>query len=84
MLLVTATCISCEKQVNVLFSLTELFKQCPLPDRFKKAIADADKEVKRITDGKPKPSPFTEDDIKWLKEVAHTAIPLDPPFQPPA
>ena len=74
-LLVTCFCIVCEKQINVVFPLTELFKQCPKPTFTAKQLREiVGKENALITGEAGKPltpplSPFVIKDWRYLKEM---------------
>jgi len=55
MLLVESVCVSCGEKVNVLFPLTELYKECPVSDAAKGAIKETGMEiVDQVMDEKPK------------------------------
>lgn len=63
-LLITARCIACEKEVNSLFRLADLVRACPPPD-LDKLSEEIGKEIALITDGE-KPLLFNEEDMRFL------------------
>src|ERR1017187_4844858 len=84
-LLVTCYCISCEKNWNVIFPLTMLYKSCPLPsddEKTKALIKAVDRQIAKITNQQPQT--VTTDDTKWLKSMGTCFLPETPQLAPPS
>lgn len=72
-LLISAVCVSCERQFNILFPLTELYTTCPKPD-IKQLDQVIGRKIEEITDPSlpPKPVLLTEQDERFLRALKIT------------